>query len=86
VTTQLQLINIIFIISMKQEDYTYWLHLCKASAVVQKLYDTDRAAKLYFVNTRLCEAHDGETEATVRLFGGAVWFQTSGHVNNRFLM
>jgi hypothetical protein len=62
--------------SMKQEDYTYWLHLCKTSVVVRKLYNTDHAAKLYFVNTRLCGVHDGETEATLRLFGDAVWFQT----------
>jgi hypothetical protein len=37
-----------------------------------------------FLNMHLCGVHDGETEATVRLFGGAVWVQTSGHVNNRF--
>jgi len=39
--------------SMK-EDYTYCLHLCKTSAVFQKLYNTDRAAKLYFVKTHFC--------------------------------
>jgi hypothetical protein len=38
------------------------MHLCKTSAVVQKLYDTDRALKFYFVKTRLCGVHDGETE------------------------
>jgi len=54
--------------------------------VVQKIYDTDGAVKLYFVNTHLCGVHDGETEVTDRLFGGAVWFQTSGHVNNRLLV
>jgi len=57
---------------MKHEDYTYWLHVCKTSAVVQKLYDTDSAAKLSFVKTHLCGVHAGETETTVCLFGGAV--------------
>lgn len=75
---------------MKQEDYTYWLHLCKTSAVVQKLCDTDRAAKLYFVNTRLCGVHDGESEATVRLevqYGSKpvdVWIQGFSRKSEKF--
>ena len=69
--------------SMKHEEYTYQLHLCKTSAVVQKLYDADLGAKLNFVNLHL---RDGEIESTVLLFGGEAWFQTGGHMNKRFPM